>query len=229
MPDWHDKFGCIKSAAACKLQWASCFKKAGLTGAIGCFKYLEFCKSIELSCLKCVLGKCDKSDCKPPSVSTTTIVTPCAPTATNPPPTVCPPKPTNICKDTGSICGIPLPIVSCNDDKSQFAAAPFKLYNDADTSKCPIFPQPEVPNACAQACKEQYDQCSKTSLWSCHGKRSESPFEDDFVAPTLNDGPHRRTLGLLTKYKCKSQYDACVNANKGIDTSSHCNSWEGCY
>lgn len=218
----------------CKLQWASCFKKAGLTGAIGCFKYVEFCKSIELSCLKCVLGKCDKSDCNPPTPpSVTTIVTPCVPTATNPPtppPTVCPPKPTNICKDTGSICGVPLPIVSCNDDKSQFAAAPFKLYNDADTSKCPIFPHPEVPNACAEACKEQYDQCTKTSLWSCHGlKRSESAFEDDFVAPTANEGPHRRTLGLLTQLKCKKQYAACVAANKNIDTSNHCNSWEGCY
>ncbi|TWU70329.1 hypothetical protein ED733_000006, partial [Metarhizium rileyi] len=223
VPDWSDKIGCIKAAAVCKLQFASCFKKAGLEGAIGCFKYIEFCKSIKLSCAKCLFGPCGKDNTNPPSRPvTSTIVTPCKPSQTKPvptaTPTVCPPPADNICVDIGkSVCGVPLPIVNCNDDKAGFAANSLKLYNDEISSKSPVFPLAGAGNACAEACLEQFNQCKRFDFWDCkHSKRS----GDDVEVPALVDGPQRRTLGLITQLKCKKQYAACLLANKKIKTTN---------
>jgi hypothetical protein len=174
------------------------------------------------------LGSCSKSQCvSSPKGEVTTTVKPCstkttAPTAT---PTLCPPSPTNICVDKGSpICGIPLPIVNCNDNKNDWAVNPFKLYDDEDSKKCSSFPIQKLPDACSSACKQQYDQCVKFDFWNCSdlGKRGISaPVVHSFEDRSVD----RRTLGMVQAVKCKIQYDACLLANKKLNPVDKCKSW----
>jgi hypothetical protein len=139
-------------------------------------------------------GKNNCYSSKPPKGSPTTtktVAVPCATTATTSKPatttkpatsstttTKCPiPTVTNICKQPTNgqygydaenpVGDIELPVVTCNDLKSEFGQKPFKLYTDSDSTKCGGYPRPQVPNACADACKAQYDQCTDTYAQGC--------------------------------------------------------------
>ncbi|KAK3357550.1 hypothetical protein B0T25DRAFT_566815 [Lasiosphaeria hispida] len=86
-------------------------------------------------------------------------------------------------------CSIP-----CNGDASESCGgrsrlnlyvaeelqSPFKLYDDAKSSNCRRYPRHACTNACADACKQQYDNCNSTYAQGCKEGRG------------LGSGGHRR-------------------------------------
>ncbi|KAK1756188.1 WSC domain-containing protein [Echria macrotheca] len=124
LPDWKDLTTCKSSFSSCKLQVASCFKKAGFPGSLECFAFADWCSDIERYCLSTRSGWSKTGFCKnkppknpspaPPTnnkPTTTVYTTTCAPTkgattTTKPATTTttqCPiPTPTNICKQPSS-------------------------------------------------------------------------------------------------------------------------------
>jgi len=178
--------------------------------------------------------------------------------------TQCPiPTATGICQQptswvwgygTGNpVGGIELPIVTCNDLKDDFNKGnQFKLYTDSDSSKCGSYPRPSVPNACADACKAQYDNCvatyaegcksnsggssgssgsgkstsSSSSSWSSWFKRRGSTTGNYF---DWAKAPNKRTYWTdsysTASSKCSAQYTDCLSQNKGVSGSGKCGSW----
>lgn len=238
VPEWNNKLECLHSAKACLLRSASCFHGAGLKDSWRCFEYVKYCESIKLCCFKCGFGHCKKGGCDackpdPPSPPVTQTI-PCATTpTTTPTPTVCPPAPTNICKEGfpgKPLCDIPLPVVSCNDQKEDFDANPYKLYDNAETSKCWKFPKPQLPNACSKACKQQYESCADAGLWQCAFKHKRNSIDSSAVAEVAanqspNEDLHPRTFNWLWKVKCKAQLAACLKANAWVDPKDKCKKW----
>ncbi|KAJ4159870.1 uncharacterized protein LMH87_007808 [Akanthomyces muscarius] len=123
----------------------------------------------------------------------------------------CVPAPTQVCVEGSDwighepICGVPLPPVSCSDNKGDYGKNPFKLFNLPDKSKCPIFPKASL--ACIEACGVQLKQCLKATCL----------FGRDGLETSENDGHGKRTLGLIKDIKCKKQFALCVAANKLIN------------
>lgn len=206
---------------------------------------------------------------KPPTTKTITV--PCGPTTTAKTTTKttttaktsttttstskCPiPTVTNICKQPTNnqygykpgnpVGGIDLPVVTCNDLKSDFSQKPFKLYTDGDSSKCGSYTRPQAPNACADACKVQYDQCTATYAQGCKSGGANAGYWDKWF-PGSSKPRHRaardalepvsevlekRTFGWNSDYngalnKCKAQYGDCLNQNKGVNVNGKCGSW----
>ncbi|KAJ3495732.1 hypothetical protein NLG97_g3176 [Lecanicillium saksenae] len=213
--------------------------RAGANTA-GCFDFAARCAAINQCCSDCEKGgQCNKKTCdatktEPPTV--TTSYGPCtsATQSPTPTPTVCPPNPKNICAEGASwlhkfgpghpVCGYPLPIVTCNDDSSTFSRGPFKLYENSDTLRSPIFPRSGLNNACQAACKYQLDQCIRSNSLTCFFKkftrRSGLSGHGTQQTPAANLNTHdKRTVGLLKDILCKKQYAACLLANKHVDTS----------
>lgn len=106
---------------------------------------------------------------------------PASPADTNPASSVPPaytalPVPTysNICKQPDNpsngydsltpVGKIPLPFLSCNNDRYDFnRGKPFKLYTSTDTSKCPSYQRSGdygPTRACQDACDLQYQSCT---------------------------------------------------------------------
>ncbi|KAJ6784666.1 hypothetical protein PWT90_03229 [Aphanocladium album] len=209
----------------------------------GCYDFAARCAAINTCCTSCVKGKCSKNTCDTIRKELPTVTTsygPCTSTATRPTvnptptPTVCPPNPKNICVDGSSwlhkfgkgnpVCGIPLPIVSCNDDLSSFSQSPYKLYDNSDTKKCPIFNKGGLNNACQAACKYQLDQCKSANSLTCFfqkfNRRSGLSGHGVRQTPAEHLNSHdKRTFGLIKDLICKKQYAACLEANAQIDTS----------
>ncbi|KAK6081663.1 WSC domain-containing protein [Seiridium cupressi] len=91
----------------------------------------------------------------------------------------CPvPTPTGICKqpqnsrdgyDVGApVGGIQLPVLTCNNLEAQYNAGNiFKLYTESDSTKCGSYPRSKYPEACADACKAQYDDCLDVYAEGC--------------------------------------------------------------
>ena len=237
VPEWNNKVECLLSAKACALRTASCFIGAGIHHAAKCFEYAKYCESIKWCCFKCGFGKCTKGDCNacngnPPSTPTTKTI-PCTPTST-PTPTVCPPAPTNICKEGfhgKPLCDIPLPIVSCNDQKDDFDSNPFKLYDNVETSKCWKFPPHNVKSACSKACQEQYESCADAGLWQCAFKHKRNSIDSAAMAEVAanqspnEDGLQPRTFNFFWKVKCKAQLAACLKVNAWVDPKDKCKKW----
>ena len=194
LPDWNDQNGCNNGKSQCKLQVADCFTNAGFPDNMKCFDFAQWCKNIDSYCSAPPRGKCSKSDCfsrNPPKAgqgypTTSTITVPCKPTSSKAAPTTsstttttCPiPTATIICKQPPSrqygygpgnpVGGIELPVVTCNDIKQDYNAGnQFKLYTSKDSSKCGSYRRTQCSNACADACKSQYDQCSATYAQGC--------------------------------------------------------------
>ncbi len=238
VPEWNNKIECLLASKTCLLRTSSCFLGAGLKDAFRCFEYAKFCEGIKICCLKCGLGHCKKGGCdackpKPPGTSTTKTI-PCPTTSTTTStPTVCPPVPTNICKEGfpgKPLCGIPLPVVSCNDQKADFDANPYKLYDNVETSKCWKFPKPQLPSACSKACNQQYDACANAGLWQCAFKNKRNAIDSSAVAEVANqsaneDALQPRTFNLIWKVKCKAQLVACLKVNKWVDPKDKCKKW----
>jgi hypothetical protein len=172
-----------------------------------------------------------------------------------------PPPPTNVCTQPSSntwgykpgspVGGIALPILTCNDVKSEFDLSPFKLFTSSSSSQCGKYPRGGVSNACKDACKVQYDQCTNTYAAGCKsngagfgsisgaigkifgfGKRDGDATADYFTFAKV--GPlGKRTFfnwtdlfGTATT-KCQQQYQDCLNANSGTTGNGKCSSWGG--
>ncbi|KAK5990052.1 WSC domain-containing protein [Cladobotryum mycophilum] len=257
LPDWEDQTGCLKAFASASASIASCFKSAGFPSALKCFEYSAWVLNIQKYCnTNCWGGKCNKSGCwgqYPPTggnpPKTTTTVVPCPPSTTTkaPPttstkPTTCPPPPTNICTQPSNpkygygpgnpVGGIPLPLVSCNDNYNDWRSNPFKLYNNQDRSRCPSYPPSGCGSACSDACKEQYEQCVAVYQQGCQDgsngryKRAESEkrniaFGNQFTANWGygNNSPSNAAL------KCKAQYQDCLAVNKNVKPNGKCTTW----
>lgn len=227
----------------------------------------------------CKYGKCNKKHCwsqwpghgnnpwpghggNPPQ--TTTTVFPCTATSTVPPPTTtkpteCPPPPTNICTQPSNpyygyapgkpVGGIALPVVSCNDVKDDWRTNPFKLYIDQNSRRCPSYPPTKCPNACADACKEQWQQCRNVYAKGCQTLGWKGSFKRGQEAEV-----ERRTGGGRGGYggghggygggwtgnwgwgdntwdkasqKCDAQYKDCLNVNRYVNPGKQCQQW-GC-
>ncbi|KAH8909665.1 WSC-domain-containing protein [Coniochaeta sp. PMI_546] len=272
LPDWDDQTSCKTSHSSCKLQVAACFKNAGWPDSMKCFDYADWCSDIKDYCSTSPskVKNYGKSNCfssKPPKgtpPTTKTITAPCvtttAKTTTTSKPatsttTKCPiPTVTNICKQpTNWIYGydsdnpvgdIELPVVTCNDLKSDFAQNPFKLYTDSDSKKCGGYTRGQVPNACADACKAQYDQCTDTYAQGCktpsQGSGSSNFWDSWFGKPghraarselqPVGSVKKRTGYGWSDNYngavnKCKAQYNDCLSQNRGVNVNGKCSSF----
>ena len=155
----------------------------------------------------------------PTTVTTTTKATTTKTTPTGYPTDDCPvPTPTGICtqptnKNYGygpghPVGGIELPVVTCNNIKGDYNSGNvFKLYTDKDSKKCKSYPRPECPNACADACKSQYEQCEDVYAESCRKGYNSYPYKDADAA-------------------CKAQYQDCLSVNKNVQGNGQCTTWD---
>jgi hypothetical protein len=244
-----------------------------------CFDFADWCSDINDYCSTSPsrVKNYGKSNCfssKPPKgtpPTTKTITVPCAPTTTAKPTTTatttttttkCPiPTVTNICKQPTNwiygynpgnpVGGIDLPVVTCNDLKSEFGQKPFKLYTDSDSTKCGGYGRGQAPNACADACKAQYDQCTNTYAQGCKapaqggsspwGGNGGSNFWDSWFGKPrhraarseikpVGEVKKRTGFGWSDNYngalnKCKAQYNDCLSQNQGINVNGKCGSF----
>ncbi|KAK4106791.1 WSC-domain-containing protein [Parathielavia hyrcaniae] len=192
---------------------------------------------------------------KPPT--TITITTTCAPatTTTNGPNTTtttkssstskCPiPTPTNICVQPSSkhygygpgkpVGGIEMPVVTCNDLADDWPRYPFKGYNDVDSRKCRKYQRSQCGGACADACKEQYEDCVDVYAEGCRRKGHRG--RDTSASASYFEFAHaveKRTYRWNDSYgsavyKCKAQYIDCLKENKGVTGAGKCPKWDGC-
>ncbi|RYC54200.1 hypothetical protein CHU98_g12008 [Xylaria longipes] len=155
----------------------------------------------------------------PTTIATTTTKT----STTTPYPTSsCPvPTPTGICTQPTNkkygygpgnpVGGIGLPYVTCNNIRDDWNAGNvFKLYTDKDSHKCPSYPRPECPSACADACKTQFQQCESVYAEGCKTGSFTQHYTDADAA-------------------CKAQYNECLAVNKNVKGTGHCTTWtSGC-
>ncbi|KAJ3579386.1 hypothetical protein NPX13_g1177 [Xylaria arbuscula] len=160
-----------------------------------------------------------------PCPTTVTTTTKATTTTTKPgyptgyPTDDCPvPTPTGICTQPTNkkygygpgkpVGGIELPVVTCNNIKDDYKSGNvFKLYTDKDSKKCKSYPRPECPNACADACKSQYEQCEDVYAESCKKGYNSYPYKDADAA-------------------CKAQYQDCLSVNKYVKGNGACTTWE---
>ncbi|KAF4983339.1 hypothetical protein FZEAL_1231 [Fusarium zealandicum] len=260
-PDFQDQDSCQKAYNTCAKNIAACFQGAGWPGVLDCFNFSKWCDGVQGYCAStCSRGRnCNKHSClksnQPQggnSVQTTTSIFPCAATSassTVPPAsaTSVAPLPSNICQQASSrwfnygpgnpVAGIEMPLVGCNDLKSDFSQKPFKLYTDASSNSCKSYQrtQQQQNNACADACKTQYDQCNNVYVQSCkklnggNSKRGHSHFhkralEKSGIEPRWfnffgNDG------WQSAQTKCAVQYQDCLNENAQVNAASRCQKW----
>lgn len=258
IPDFGDLGSCLVAKVHCKKQVAACLKHAGWPAALECFDFGKWCSSVNTYCSsKCKKGKfgsCSKKDClvsRPPKggnkPTTTTSTVPCA-TTTTPAPTPEQPEPTNICvQPTNRLYGygpgkpvgdVELPFVSCNDLPDDFKTNPFKLYTHSDSRKCKPFKRPQVPNACADACKEQFESCRDVYAKGCYTKgrlwkTRRGAAVEDAESPNPAAVEKRFLLGLfkdsfsLATIKCKAQYSDCLWTNKKVSGAGKCDKFGG--
>lgn len=283
LPEWKNKAECVAAAKTCALQLTSCFKTAGWPGVEQCFEFGKWCIQVgqfcsgSSECASSSTGKCNKKGCwnkykpinvKPPTTTTKTTACPTTmvattTTAAQTTSTACPPEPTNICKQPTSdrwgygpdrpVAGIPLPLVGCNDIKSDFTRNPFKFYTDADSRKCHSFSWNQRPNVCADACEEQYDECKDTYVRGCDRRRSvlevdaglesrdaleERTYSRDECAAWDSKSEWWRKGSDLIKCwgkganthnaagsRCKAQYIDCLAVNKKVNPGDACKKW----
>lgn len=255
LPDWADDKNCKTSWSNCALQVASCFKQAGWPDSLNCFDFGDWCVSLNKYCDSKPAGGCRKSDFKsrnppkggPNTSKTITVTTTCAPsttakvttTTTAPAATTTTkapvPTPTNICVQPSNswygygpgkpVGGIQMPVVTCNDLAGDWPSYPFKQYNDVDSRKCRKYPRNGCTSACAEACKEQYEDCVDVYAEGCKSRpRVRRGDYFDFA----NSSPvERRTFGWTDSWggavgKCKAQYDDCLRVNRGVTGAGKC-------
>ncbi|KAI1823578.1 WSC domain-containing protein [Xylaria intraflava] len=235
IPGWNDHKGCLTAWSQCVLQSSSCFLKAGFPDSLKCFEYVEWCDKLDLYCLTdCVVsGKCGgkPSFCNgsppkggnPPTTSTSTYPCPTTVTTTKTttstkPASSCPvATPTGICTQPTNprygyrpghpVGGIGLPVVTCNNIKNDWNQGNvYKLYSDKDSHNCPSYPRPRCPDACADACKTQYQQCESTYAEGCRTGHLAQSYSDAEAA-------------------CTSQYKDCLAVNRNVRDTAHCTTW----
>ncbi|KAG7102365.1 WSC domain-containing protein like [Verticillium longisporum] len=268
IPDFGDWDTCAKAKAKCGLQVAACLKQAGWPGAIECFNFQQWCQNIDMFCgWMCREGwdrSCSKKDyfnfykpvgdgkpitstsTFPCAATTTTTVPPATTTAVVPPPKGICIQPSNPWYGYGPgnpVGKIPLPAVTCNDLEHEFKGGnPFKMYSNSESSKCRSYTRPNVPSACADACRQQYDSCNAVYAKGCWsfknwrnrreiGASHEVPVSAALAdrSPNLDAAIDKRTFGRFfgdsfwdATNKCKAQYDDCINVNRGVTGAGVC-------
>lgn len=209
----------------------------------------------------------------PQPPKTTTITTTCAPATTQPAtttkgaattttkpattssaPTKCPiPTPTNICKQPSNwqygygpdkpVGGIEMPVVTCNDLAEDWPNYPFKQYNDVDSRKCRKYQRNKCPNACADACKEQYEDCVDVYAEGCKRKPERNGWggwggwggwrrDADKSYFEFSRSVEKRTFRWNDSWggavsKCKAQYSDCLKVNRGVTGAGKCPKFGG--
>ncbi|KAM0328816.1 hypothetical protein ACHAQA_005231 [Verticillium albo-atrum] len=179
IPDFNDEKTCFSAWSKCHLQSHACLKFAGWPDVLECGEYKKWCKNTKLFCHRSCTSKskgCSKSNYhaqNPPrggdKKDSWTKTIPC-PEATATTTTDSIPEPTNICKQPHNPKGgyttedpvgdIELPIVACNGDEADHRRGNlFKQYDHSVWGKCPSYRRDDVPRACREACKQQYDRC----------------------------------------------------------------------
>lgn len=255
LPDWDDVKSCKTAWSHCAIQVASCFKHAGWPEVLNCFDFGEWCADVNKYCDSKPWGGCRKGDFwgkKPPKggsnpPKTVTVTTTCAPTATVTKPTTptstptrCPiPTPTNICIQPSNLLlgyrpgkpvgGIEMPVVTCNDLAEDWPSYPFKQYTDLDSRKCRKYQRNKCPSACADACKEQYDDCVAVYAEGCRTKPNK-PRDANYF--DFHSSVEKRTFGWFDNYsgaivKCKAQYSDCLRTNRGVTGAGKCPKYGG--
>ncbi|RGP59271.1 hypothetical protein FSPOR_11421 [Fusarium sporotrichioides] len=261
VPDFQDQNSCQTAYNNCAKNIASCFQNAGWPGVLNCFDFSKWCDGLQGYCAStCSRGRtCNKVGCfnnNAPSggnsVKTTTSVYPCAATSTSTTAasasTSCAPQPTNICSQPSSgiwgygpgnpVGGIELPLVACNDLKSDFSQNPFKLYTNTNSNSCSSYSRNQQSSACADACKTQYNACLNTYVQSCKklNTRSEG---NNYFDKRSHSHFHKRALeksGIEPRFfnlfgnvqwqtaqtKCGIQYTDCLYENKNVYYSNRC-------
>ncbi|KAM0436912.1 hypothetical protein ACHAPT_002625 [Fusarium lateritium] len=260
VPDFQDQDSCQNAYNTCAKNIASCFQKASWPNSLDCFNFSKWCDGVQGFCAStCSRGRsCNKSGCLKQNqpvggnpVKTTTSVFPCAATSASssvPPAssTSVAPQPTNICQQPSSrsygygpgnpVAGIELPLVGCNDLKGDFTQKPFKLYTDDDSRSCKSYQRNQQSNACADACKTQYDQCNSVYVQSCkklnggnnykrgHSHLHRRALEKSGIEPRWfnifgNDG------WQSAQTKCYVQYQDCLDENASVNAAARCQKW----
>ncbi|KAG7102362.1 WSC domain-containing protein like [Verticillium longisporum] len=269
IPDFNNWDTCAKAKAKCGLQVAACMNQAGWPGAIQCFNFQQWCQNIDMFCgWMCRQGwdwSCSKNsylnfykpiggDSKPVTststfpctATTTTTMPPATTTAVVPPPKGICIQPSNPWWGYGPgnpVGKIPLPVVTCNDLEHEFKGGnPFKMYSNSESSKCRSYKRPNVPSACADACRQQYDSCNAVYAKGCWsfkswrnrreiGASDEAPVSAALAdrSPNLDAVIDKRTFGQFfgdnfwdATNKCKAQYDDCINVNRGVTGAGVC-------
>ncbi|KAK4157999.1 WSC domain-containing protein [Chaetomidium leptoderma] len=253
LPDWQDAKTCKGAWSHCTLQVASCFKHAGWPDVLNCFDFGEWCADVSKYCDTKPSGGCRKSDFwgkKPPRggaqpPKTITVTTTCAPATSTKPATssttkIPVPTPTNICQQPTSwlhgygpgkpVGGIEMPVVTCNDLAEDWPNYPFKQYNDIESRKCVKYQRHQCPNACADACKEQYDDCVDVYAQGCKLKPKRRAEEQSYFE--FAGSIEKRTFKWQDSWgvaivKCKAQYADCLWTNKGVTGSGKCPKYGG--
>ncbi|KAM0278087.1 hypothetical protein ACHAQH_005379 [Verticillium albo-atrum] len=272
IPEFDDKDACYKGKAKCGLQVAACLKHAGWPDVLDCFNFQKWCQNIDGYCgSKCKKGKkgsCSKKDCfssyKPvgggkPVTSISTFPCAATTTATTPPvqttPTV--PEPTGICVQPSNsrygygpgkpVGDIDLPVVTCNDLEADYKSGnQFKIYWDSDSRKCRSYTRTKVPSACADACRQQYDDCNAVYAKACwsfklwRNRRDIGDAEEEPVSAALADRSPNPDVVVDKRFffgklfgdsfsvatnKCKVQYNDCLSVNKRVTGAGVCSSY----
>ncbi|KAI8298250.1 wsc domain-containing protein [Colletotrichum sp. SAR11_59] len=252
LPDFDDQDSCNKASNRCLLQVNACYKGAGFPNSAACVDFKAWCKDVSSYCSSSCSGKkgsCGKKDCfqkkqpkgwKPGSTSVSTFPCPSKPTSTSTPVTVVPPPPTGICKQPSSwlfkygpgnpVGGIEIPIVTCNDVEAEFKAGnQFKLYIEADTKLCKGYGKGSVPNACAEACQEQYTECQSVYAQGCKAYNNRRSGGGYSSAPDIAKRFFFADTFTVALNKCKIQYQDCLAENKNVLVSNKCGVFAGGY
>ncbi|KAI8273327.1 hypothetical protein K4K60_011017 [Colletotrichum sp. SAR11_57] len=252
LPDFDDQDSCNKASNRCLLQVNACYKGAGFPNSAACVDFKAWCKDVSNYCSSSCSGKkgsCGKKDCfqkkqpkgwKPGSTSVSTFPCPSKPTSTSTPITVVPPPPTGICKQPSSwlfkygpgnpVGGIEIPIVTCNDVEVEFKAGnQFKLYIEADTKLCKGYGKGSVPNACAEACQEQYTECQSVYAQGCKAYNNRRSGGGYSSAPDIAKRFFFADTFTVALNKCKIQYQDCLAENKNVLVSNKCGVFAGGY
>ncbi|EFQ28557.1 WSC domain-containing protein [Colletotrichum graminicola] len=251
LPDFDDADSCTKASNSCKLQVSACLG-SGWPGSAGCMDFKAWCNDIGSYCTNSCKGKgsCSKKDCfvkkapkgyKPGTTSVSTFPCPSKPTSTvSAAPTVVPPPPTGLCKQPSSfwygygpgkpVGGIEIPFVTCNDIAADFKAGnKFKLYTKSDSRSCKSFGSNNVPNACQEACQEQYNQCQNTYAQGCKAYNNRRGRRDDAVvyarAPEFAKRWFFSDSYSVAINKCKIQYNDCLSENRVSFAANKCGSF----
>ncbi|KAJ4268676.1 hypothetical protein NW762_002743 [Fusarium torreyae] len=270
VPDFQDQTSCQTAYNNCAKNIAACFQNAGWPGALNCFDFSKWCDGVQGYCAStCSRGRnCNKAGClksNTPSggnnVQTTTSVYPCAATSTSStasvPTTSVAPQPTNICQQPSSniwgygpgnpVGGIELPLVGCNDLKSDFSQNPFKLYTNTNSNSCSSYRRTQQSGACADACKTQYNACLGTYVQSCKTLNRRSTNEgDNYFGKRSHAHFHKRALeksGIEPRFfnlfsgvqwqtaqtKCAIQYADCLYENNNVNAATRCQNFGSGY
>lgn len=198
--------------------------------------------------------------CPPPQTTVTA-----APTTTKKPTTTTSssttkhpiPTPTNICIQPSNpwygygpgkpVGGIDMPVVTCNDLAEDWPNYPFKGYTDPESKRCKRYKRNQCTNACADACKEQYEDCIDVYAEACKekgkgGKGGKGGWgwnwgwrrsAEGTSAPKsffeFTRSVEKRTFGWgwdddfeVAKNKCKAQYHDCLKINRGVTGAGKC-------